>query len=573
MATDSTGLGDRDSAALSRRSFFGAAAAGVGLAVGAPAFLAACGGGSAAQGGANSGDLSAVLPKYAAGSGGPAPDLPSVTGKATASTDPGFLTYPTDLVKTVPAVPGAGGSYKAITPIWGPLPKPGNSYYQAVNRALGASLTMAPADGNSYAQTVPTLVAGNKLPDWIQIPTWWNANINVGGLAVNRFADLTDHLAGDKIGKYPHLAAIPTGGWQAGAWQNRLYGIPSFTSQANFSAALFYRQDLLAAKGIRPDSVTSADSLLALGKELTSATANVWAFDVLWLSIQQMFKVPPLSTIVSVRDGKAVSGFDSPELEAALAFAYKLAKSGYVHPEALAGNDADGKQRFYSGKVVITSDGTGAWNAQDALAGLAANPKYRRGAFTVFSADGSQPSIALANSATIVSYLNKKLSPAQIDECLAIANYLAAPYGSAEYTLINYGVEGEHWTMEKAGPTRTTQGTKDANQNTYQFLASYRNVVTNPGYDSVTQDAHAWAADAVQHAYKPAFWNLNVNTPAQFSSISTGTQVNDVIKQVTYGKKTVAEFKAAAATWKTSGGQRLVDWYQKEVVDKYGTGQ
>jgi putative aldouronate transport system substrate-binding protein len=286
-----------------------------------------------------------------------------------------------------------------------------------------------------------------------------------------------------------------------------------------------------------------------------------------------MFKVPPVGNPVSALNGKVVSAYDSPELEAALAFAYKMAKSGFVHPDALAGKDGDGKQRFYSGKVLMASDGPGAWNSQDAVAGKTASPKYVRGGLPLFSADGSTPTIALSASAGILSYLNKNLSPAQIDEGLSIANYLAAPYGSAEYTLLNYGVEGVHWTREATGPAYTTQGTKESNQVTYQFLASYRNIVTNPGYADVTQAAHTAAVDAVKHAYKPPFWNMNVNPPSRFSSTSTGTQVNDIIKEVTYGRKTVAEFKAAAANWKSAGGQQLLDWNQKEVADKFGTGQ
>ena len=563
-----------DSSAFSRRSFLGATLMGAGAVVGGPALLAACGGGGGGTGqksGAN--DLKNVLPKFAEASGGPKPDIESVTGTANASTDPVYFKYPTDMAATVSAVPGKGGSYTAITPLWGSIPPADNAYYQAVNKALGADVKMQPADGNNYATTIPTLVAGNKLPDWLQIPTWWNPNLNVGELAASRFADLTPYLSGDKISKYPNLAAIPTGGWQAGAWQNKLYGIPSYSSDSNFAGTIFYRADLLDAKGFKKDQVKSADDLLALGKELTAASSNVWAFDVLWLMIQQIFKVPQTGNAVTVKDGKVISAFDTPELEAALEFAYKLAKSGYVHPDGLAGKDADGNTRFYGGKVLISAGGTGAWNLQDSVDGRAANPNYRRGALALFSNDGSDPTIALGSSSSIVSYLNKKLTKDQIDECLAIANYLAAPYGSKEYTLVKYGVEGTHWTMEAGGPALTTQGTKESAFDTYQFLAWSRNAVSNPGRDDISKDLHEWAVDAVKHAYKPPFWNFNVSTPTRFSSISTGTAVNDVIKQVSFGKQTVADFKTAAANWKKSGGQTLVDWYQKEVVDKYGTGQ
>ena len=562
-----------DSAALDRRSFLRATLLGAGAAAVGTPLLASCSSSSTANGKANStAGLKATLPDYVPLTAGPKPDLPIVTGAAGASVDPGYLSYPTDLVATVAKVPGSGGTYTAITPLWGPIPAAGNPYYQAVNKALGASLTMKPASGNDYAQTVPTLVAGGKLPDWLQIPTWWNGNLNVGELVTSKFADLTPYLAGAKIRAYPNLAAIPTGGWQAGAWNDRLYGIPSFTSGSNFAAILYYRKDLFEAKGIDPASVKDADSLLALGKELTSASSNVWAFDVVWLMIQQMFGVPPTGNAVTLTDGKVASAFDAPQLEAALEYAYKVAKSGYVHPDALANNTSQGKQRFYSGHVLVTADGPGAWNGPDAIEGRTANAPYVRGAFPVFAHDGGTPTIPLGNSAALMSYLNKSLSDAQIKECLALADYLAAPFGSKEYTLVNYGVEGTDWTRGATGPTYTTQGTKEANQQTYQFLVSGQNAVTNPGYDDVTKAKYSWTADAAKHAYQPAFWNLNVNTPARFASTSTATQVNDIIKEVTYGTKTVAEFKAAAANWKSSGGQALIDWYQKSVVDTAASG-
>jgi putative aldouronate transport system substrate-binding protein len=563
-----------DSSAFSRRSFLGATLLGAGAVVGGPALLSACGsggGGKGQQSGAK--DLKDVLPKFAEAKGGPKADIESVVGADGASTDPVYFSYPTDRSQTVSGVPGKGGSYRAITPLWGSIPPADNAYYQAVNKALGANLQLQPADGNSYDKTIPTLVAGNKLPDWLQIPTWWNANLNVGELALSRFADLTPFLSGDNIAKYPNLAALPTGGWQAGAWQGKLYGIPSYSSDQNFAAALFYRGDLLEARGIKNDAIKNADDLLALGQELTSAASSVWAFDGLWWVISQMFKVPPTSSAVTVKDGKVVSAYDTPEHEAALDFAYKVARSGSMHPDALAGKDADGNNRFYGGKVLIAQGGPGAWNLQDSIDGRAVNPNYRRAAFRLFSADGSAPTIALGNSASIVSYLNKNLSKAQLEECLAIANFLAAPYGSKEYTLVKYGVEGTHWTMEAGGPALTSQGTKESAFDTYEFLAWTRNSVTNPGQEQLSKDLHEWAVGAVQHAYKPPFWNFNVSTPSRFASVSTGAAVNDVIKQVTFGKKTVADFRTAAANWKKSGGQQLIDWYQKEVVDKFGTGQ
>jgi putative aldouronate transport system substrate-binding protein len=517
--------------------------------------------------------LDAILPDYVPLTNGPTPDIPSTTGANGAITDPGFLKYPTNLVKTVSSTPGKGGSYSAIIPLWGSIPAAGNAYDQALNKALGANLSVNPANGANYATTLPTLVAGNKLPDWINIPSWNNGNANTGELTTERFADLTPFLSGSNIRKYPNLAAIPTGGWQATAWEDKIYGFPCWTSGQNFAGLLFYRGDVFKSKGIDASQVTTSADLMSLGAELTSKAAGVYAFDVLWLAVQQIFKAPPNGPgEFVIQGGKVVSAYDAEEFIPALQFAYDLAKSGYVHPSALGGDTNDAKQRFWSGKVLVTADGTGAWDAADATSGQGSNPAYVRSGFNVFSNDGSTPTIALGNSSGMTSYLSKSLSSSQIEEILGIANYLAAPYGSYEYTLINFGVEGVDYTMQAGTPTYTKQGNNEANMAIYEQLVTPQSAVSNQGFPSVTQTYCAWAADAVKHAYKPTFWNMNVTVPAQYTTISGMTEVVDIVTEVTYGTKTVADFQTAMANWKKSGGQKMLDWYTSEVYAKYGDG-
>ncbi|MGN5382269.1 hypothetical protein ACQ4WX_49355 [Streptomyces lasalocidi] len=159
------------------------------------------------------------------------PDIASVAGSDGAVTDPAFLHYPSDQITTVSGTPGKGGSYSAVTPLWGTVPTPGNSFYRAMNKALGVELTVRPADGNHYDTIVPTMTAARRLPDWIQLPSWWSSNFNVGELAGTQLTDLTPYLSGDRIKKYPNLAALPTGAWQAGTWGDKLYGIPCSASR------------------------------------------------------------------------------------------------------------------------------------------------------------------------------------------------------------------------------------------------------------------------------------------------------------------------------------------------------
>ncbi|MEU4769375.1 hypothetical protein AB0H12_39645 [Actinosynnema sp. NPDC023794] len=533
--------------------------------------LSACGGGAQQKTGANSDALKAALPKYVPSSAIKA-DIASVAGGPDILTDPGFLTYPSNQVTTVSGIPGKGGRYTTVTPLWGTIPPADNSFYQAMNKALGVTLDMKPADGNNYATIVPTMTAAKRLPDWIQLPSWWNPNFNVGELAGSQLADLTPYLSGDNITKYPNLAAIPTGAWQAGAWGDKIYGIPSFSSGFVITGATSFRRDLLEARGITADQVKSADDLMNLGKELTDAKGGVWAFDDVWTYMFPSWGVPLKWT---VKDGKLVYKYDMPELLEALEWHHKLATAGYVHPDALAGNNADGNVRFYSGKVLIAGGGAGGWNASDHQSGTAANPNFRRGFFDFITADGKgEPRIEIGPSSRIISYLNSNLKPEQIEELLSVANYLAAPYGSKEYTLVNFGVEGVHHTMVNGVPTATEEGKKNVQPQTFPFLASPASVISNPGADIVTNDNTAWQAANVKHLKKPVFWNMNISVPRSMATAEAGQAVEDAIKDCYHGKKTVAEVKEAINTWKSSGGgDKLVQWMDENVLQKFGTGQ
>ncbi|WP_285732498.1 Tat pathway signal sequence domain protein [Kitasatospora phosalacinea] len=557
---------------MNRRSFLSSAATVAGAAAVAPLLSACGGGGGKHKSGANTEQgMKAALPAYVPNTAVPA-DIPGVSGGSNgAVTDPGFLSYPANPVATVQGVPGKGGSYTAVTPLWGTVPPAGNSFYQAMNKALGVSFEMKPADGNNYNTIIPTMTAAKKLPDWINLPAWWNSNFNTGGLADSQLADLTPYLAGDKIKQYPNLAAIPTGAWQTGVWGDKLYGIPCFSTAMPLPGAVFYRRDLLEAKGITADQVKSADDMMNLGKELTDAKGGVWAFDDVWTYLSIAWGIPAKWTL---KDGKLVHKYELPEFLEALDWHYKLASAGYLHPDAIAGNNSDAGTRFYAGKTLIGGGGLGAWNLADHQSGIAADPNYRRGAFNIMTASGTgNPQIFMGSSSSMLSYLNAKLKPEQIEELLAVANYLAAPYGSAEYTLINFGVEGVHYNRVNGVPTATDEGKKDVQATTFPFLAAPPSVISNPGGDQVTKDYTAWQAANVKTLYKPLFWNMNLSMPQQIASADSGQAVEDTIKDCYHGKKKVSDVQAAISTWKSNGGDRLKQWMTDNVLSKYGTGQ
>jgi putative aldouronate transport system substrate-binding protein len=176
----------------------------------------------------------------------------------------------------------------------------------------------------------------------------------------------------------------------------------------------------------------------------------------------------------------------------------------------------------------------------------------------------------LGNGAGMFSYLNKNLTAAQIKECLSIANYFAAPYGSAEYLAVNFGAQGTDYTITNSNPLLTQQGSKEV-ATTYQFLAGPPAAITvTGGFNQVAKDYAAWQGQIVGHAFKPLFYDMNVTEPSQYSSI--GKTVDDTIDDVRFGRKPISAYTDAVAAWRKQGGDALRDFYDG-IRTKYGTGQ
>ena len=429
--------------AVDRRSFLRMIAAGAAV-VGVPSLLTGCATSSPTGAATSGGPIGDVIPSYI-----PVeyvtPDFPSVKGSV-----PGFLTLPKKLVRSVAKAPGSGATFKAMTPLWGTIPpSKGNQYYKAVNDMLGSTIEFQITDGNTYGDKLATVLASSKdVADWVCVPTW-NLPPRFGSEIVgNVFEDLTPYLAGDKVKDYPNLANIPSDAWKFCVFNGKLYGLPF--PGGIITDAIFYRKDLLEKMGITPD-VKNGDDLLALALELTDKKAGRWGAEDLWNTSVIIHAVPPKWKLDG---GKLVHRVETDEYRAALAWNAKLFASGAVHPDAVADQAGEAKARFQAGKSLIMNDGLGGWN--EALRdNLASNPSYWQQPFDPFAADGGTPVLFKGNPTNIFSFLKKTDDKKKITELLALANLLAAPFGTTECDVITNGVEGVHYTKDSdrsAGP-------------------------------------------------------------------------------------------------------------------------
>lgn len=477
------------------------------------------------------------------------PDYPSVKNST-----PGYAKIPDDLKTSISDKPGAGSTFKVISPAWWTTPPSieKNKYYQAVNDALGATLDFQVTDGNTFGDKIQTLLSSPRsMPDWLVMPSWNIPPRFVEGVG-NMFADLTDHLKGDGIKDYPNLARLDPAVWKYCMFNGRIYGLPM--PSGNITDAFFYRRDLFEELGLEPP--TSADEYLKVAKEATNSSKNRWGSEYTWTGVQLMYGLPPN---FREEEGELVHRYETDEFRQAVEFMTELVDQGSVHPDAVAGT-GNAKDRFEAGQSLITSDGVGGWHESLART-RPSNPDFDPMAMDFFAPDGGAPTLFRGQPVGTFSFLKKTDDEDRVKEALRIADYCAAQFGTKENFLLTYGEEGTHYKLADDGvPEPTKQGSKEVTT-TYAFLAQPMPFNAEVRFPKYVKDAAEWEARQAEHIEDPLFYGIQIQEPAQFGSLSQ--PMDDLVSDITHGRKKIDELDAGIKAWRNDGGDELRDFYAK----------
>jgi putative aldouronate transport system substrate-binding protein len=546
---------------LDRRHFLslmglGAAAVAVGGTV--AGCSTAPGGGGAAT---NVDALSALMPRYTP------LDLvkPDIIGTPPVAN--GFLRYPSSLVDAITTAPTTSGKKAtAMTPWWGPTP-PGlgqNAYYDAVDAELGLPVDFSVQDGNTYADKLNAMLGARDVPDMLCIPGWEIVKIPRFADAVKAlFEDLTDYLKGDAIAPYKMLAAFPSNAWRNAVWGGRLSAVP-WPTDGPFPWALFYRKDILDKAGLTYPK--SLDELYAAGKALTDPAKSVWAFSDIFPMVQMFHKVAgSQSGWLRTSDGKVQFKYETPEYKAAVEFTARLYKDGLVHPDIVASKGADAKQLFSSGKTAFLQDGLGAWQGMQAEQAKV-TPGFNMQAMPIFSATGGSPLVWGNDLPIFFTFIKKGLGADRVKELLRVLDWCAAPFGTKEWELREYGKEGTHFTRDANGVPAATQLASKEIAFQYGFLVGrVPAIVTKPETPTFVQDILTYENAMVKFLEKDPWEGIKLEMPASFSKILVPTE--DKITDIIRGRRPIGDLDSVVNDWRSGGGNESRDFMAKALAD------
>jgi putative aldouronate transport system substrate-binding protein len=499
---------------------------------------------------------------------------PDLAASADGLIDAAFVNYPADPLKTVQETPGRGGEVTATT--WTtsatPTPLESNALWQAVNKELGVELKISIQAQADYATVkLPTLIAGNELPDILYIAT--NSVIpQLPMFLKSRCADLTPYLSGDAVKDYPNLANFPTLAWRQVIYNKAIYGVP--VPYPLYLWVHWVQQNLLDDDGLaRP---RNADEYKQLGQHFTRAEQNLWGMGVEnnvgmgvtngWLT--GIFGAPNIWALDD-KSGKLTAAVETEQFRAAVGYARDLWNAGIFHPNAMQYNLVSARNDFAARRFAFRFDGFASasvtfWDNAPSL-----DPPGKPRIMSPFPAsDGGQPTY-WANSGSLGYSVIKQAPPERIKEMLRILNWLAAPMGSQEFLLMNYGLKDVHWTPDdKGNPILNARGKADA-------LVPFKYLTQGPVALYYTRDPQY--ASVMQDAEKAMFPYAAINPTDGYYSPTRDTRyaalardLSDQLNDVVVGRQPFSYLDQVVKAWLDGGGSQMRSEFEREIAAARG---
>ncbi|WP_214411142.1 extracellular solute-binding protein [Sphaerisporangium fuscum] len=542
---------------LSRRTLLRGAGLGAALAAfGVP--LAACGGSGPGAGGgaaAPAAGKSVPMPTYVP----PVKPKPTLEGNAQGLMDV-YDSFPLNGPKTVNGPVGDGGEFDFLVMTFGqpapPVEK--NVYWQLLNKELNVQVKPVQVPFADFAQKFPAMVAGDDLPEVVSIPLYMNV-ARLPQLAETQFTDLSEYLSGDAVKKYPNLAGIQEAGWLNGYLNGRIYGVPK--SDPVYSVQIYTKTDVIQAAGANAQPKNLAE-FRDLAKAVTDPKAGVYAFGGSISEFLQMaFGVPNKWTRNA--DGSFTSAYEHPGFVPAIQEMAGMYKSGYFHPATVTMDANAGKvQRdalFRSGKIAMMMDGTRS-------VGIVADDKdVVFGMMVPFEKDGGKAIYWTGGGAYAMTMLKKTSDKNKVDRFLRVLDYIAAPFGSRESFVMNYGVEGEDYTVKDGVAVLTSRGQREQDLG-LAYIAGGPQVLCNPqGAPGVDKANYEWQKQVVPMLLPNPAAHLYSQTQNSKGS-ALEKQMQDAITSVFLGREQPSSLASAVQKWKAGGGDRMAEEFAEAAA-------
>lgn len=540
------------SAGITRRQLM-VRGVGLGLAAGATLSIAGCredGPGGRPAGSTGVGEsAAAVRPTYVPFTG-PVPDLP---GDATTGVPNGFLKYPDPAPSTgrVPLNLSAPVEFlvQGVPPV---TPADKNLRWKRMEADLGTSFRINAVDSTQYTAKFQTAIAGNALAEITQI----TAVPQLPKVLESMFTDLTPYLAGDNVKKYPNLANMPSAAWDVCTINGRIWGLTN--PRVIAGTVLMTRGDILEQKGIDAmPTLDSGEDFLDLCREVTNPAEGIFAIG----QLPQNWTVPVIVEALGgpntwqVDDGEWASAYASAEYERALEIVTTMFAEKLIHPNSYS-DVSSSVGWFDQGVTALFAQNFSAWHTRAGRAnfpcGAVVMPKWGGGG-------AARKHLGPPGYVDIVG-LRRTDDAARIDELLRVGDYLAAPFGTDEYSFLNYGIRDRHYTVDGGQvaliPNAPVEG--------FSGPAYFGNMgsvnIYAPNRPDATKRVHEYCRSMIPGGLANPIHGRFSET-AVSKQAAADRALNDTMASIIQGRQSLTTWQDAVRRWRTQAGDAMAREY------------
>lgn len=497
-----------------------------------------------------------------------APMVMAVDGKLPAPV-PGvpdaYTKYPAPF-KSVSMPPGRGGKVTAFLAqtVAPPPPRAQNRYWQELEKRLNITWEPNLVANGTYDEKFAALIAGGDFPDFVTLSN--SAPDQVRAIQQGAFTDLTSYLTSSGLKEFPNIAAIPAPVWKNLAIKGKLYGVP----KARYIAGdpLVIRGDWLDKLGLAAPK--NADELTNLFVTITKSdfpgVSKPYAISSGYNPthrfclpfFRQMFRVPNDWRVNS--DGSLTTFLETDEFRQTLDYLRKLYSLGVFHPDAPTAQSPQLKDAFVAGKIAAYGDTiTGMPGQQRNI--LKITPTANVTGLVPPGFDGGKPTVY--NSVGYATYLG---IPAKVGrdaertrELLRLLNYWAAPFGSEEYTFVNFGLPDVDYTVMNGVPVKNDTGNAEIADLSYTVNGPFSFFVPEvPGF---AQREQQLAVDLIAVGVDNPVLTLFSPTNAMKGGELNQLLIDRTIAIVT-GREPLTALDQWIKDWRSRGGDTIRKEYQ-----------
>ena len=299
-------------------------------------------------------------------------------------------------------------------------------------------------------------------------------------------------------------------------------------------------------------------------QQLTNPAASQWgisgdasyAFGLTGItSVPQlsMFRVPNNWRVDS--SGKFVKDLETDEFKAALDYTRDLWASGLFFADALTTTSSNNKTNLVAGRFAVYPDGWFSYPVEYWDKGIKLTPPVKFRTLHPFSLDGGAPiwhQYQAFNGMTAI----KKGSQDRVKEMLRILNFLAAPFGSEEAFLLEYGVKDVDYTLDaKGNPVLTAQGLADTTVS-WRYMAQRPQILFDPNDEEFARVAHADEQTIMPVIIPDPSLGL-ISATNQSKGGLLLKNFTDGLVDFVVGRRPLSEYPQLVSDWRSGGGDQM----------------